>query len=97
MFKEAEKGNKEINVERTEDALELKPEIIVNCFLSSTPIFIGNKLIAASSEGLWLFEILNDKIELIDHFMSTFESTPVVHNNKIYIASTDGYLYCFGK
>ena len=63
----------------------------------STPIFIGNKLIAASSEGLWLFEILNDKIELIDHFMTTFESTPVVHNNRIYIASTDGYLYCFGK
>ena len=28
MFKDAEPGNKEINVERTEDALETKPEII---------------------------------------------------------------------
>ncbi|MBL4594639.1 MAG: (Fe-S)-binding protein [Flavobacteriales bacterium] len=28
MFKETEKGDKEINVERTEEALELKPEII---------------------------------------------------------------------
>jgi heterodisulfide reductase subunit D len=28
MFKEAEKGDKEINVERTEEALEIKPDII---------------------------------------------------------------------
>jgi Fe-S oxidoreductase len=28
MFKDAEPGNKEINIERTEDALEIKPEII---------------------------------------------------------------------
>ena len=28
MFKEAEPGNKEVNVERTEDALETKPDII---------------------------------------------------------------------
>ena len=28
MFKEAEKGNKEVNIERTEDALEVKPDII---------------------------------------------------------------------
>ena len=27
MFKEAEKGNKEVNIERTEDALEVKPDI----------------------------------------------------------------------
>ena len=28
MFKDAEKGNKEINIERTEQALEVKPEIV---------------------------------------------------------------------
>ena len=28
MFKEAEKGNKEVNIERTEEALELKPDVI---------------------------------------------------------------------
>jgi heterodisulfide reductase subunit D len=28
MFKEPEKGNKDINIERTEEALELKPEVI---------------------------------------------------------------------
>ena len=63
----------------------------------STPLFINNKLIVASSKGLWLFEVINENIKLIDHFESTFESTPVVHNNRIYIASTDGYLYCLGE
>jgi outer membrane protein assembly factor BamB len=33
---------------------------------------------------------------LIDKREGTFESTPIVWNNKIYIASRDGYLYCFG-
>jgi Fe-S oxidoreductase len=28
MFKDAEPGNKEINIERTEEALETKPDII---------------------------------------------------------------------
>lgn len=28
MFKEAEKGDKEVNIERTEQALETEPEII---------------------------------------------------------------------
>ena len=28
MFKEPEKGNKDINIERTEQAMETKPEII---------------------------------------------------------------------
>jgi hypothetical protein len=33
MFKDAEPGNKEINIERTEEALETKPDIIY-CGLS---------------------------------------------------------------
>ena len=28
MFKDAEQGNKEINIERTEEALEIQPDII---------------------------------------------------------------------
>ena len=31
MFKEPEKGNKDVNIERTEDALELNPTIIATC------------------------------------------------------------------
>jgi Fe-S oxidoreductase len=28
MFKEAEKGNKEVNIERIEDALETQPDVV---------------------------------------------------------------------
>jgi Fe-S oxidoreductase len=44
MFKEAEKGNKEINVERTEDALEIKPNIIATgCPFCNTMMTDGVK------------------------------------------------------
>lgn len=45
MFKEAEKGNKEVNIERTEQALEQKPEIIATgCPFCNTMITDGVKL-----------------------------------------------------
>lgn len=44
MFKEAEKGNKEINIERTEEALELKPDIIAaGCPFCNTMMTDGVK------------------------------------------------------
>ncbi len=44
MFKEAEKGNKEINIERTEDALETKAEIIATgCPFCNTMMTDGVK------------------------------------------------------
>ncbi|MCG8575958.1 MAG: (Fe-S)-binding protein [Flavobacteriales bacterium] len=44
MFKEAEPGNKEINVERTEDALEVKPNIIATgCPFCNTMMTDGVK------------------------------------------------------
>jgi heterodisulfide reductase subunit D len=44
MFKEAEKGNKEINVERTEDALETKPNFIATgCPFCNTMMTDGVK------------------------------------------------------
>lgn len=64
----------------------------------STPIIVKNKLIAATYNGVYLFEfdnLLNFK--LLDQFQSgSFESTPFVFNKKIYVASRDGNLYCFG-
>lgn len=45
MFKEAEKGNKEINVERTEEALEIKPDVIATgCPFCMTMMTDGVKL-----------------------------------------------------
>ncbi len=63
----------------------------------STPIFVDNKLIVAGYWGIYLFKY-DDKnqFELLDKRGGSFESTPIVWNNKIYIASRDGYLYCFG-
>lgn len=50
MFKEAEKGNKEVNVERTEDALEVKPDVIATgCPFCNTMMTDGVKL--AEKEG----------------------------------------------
>ncbi len=44
MFKEAEKGNKEINVERTEEALELSPQVIATgCPFCNTMMTDGVK------------------------------------------------------
>ncbi|WP_196885045.1 (Fe-S)-binding protein [Aureivirga sp. CE67] len=45
MFKEPEKGNKDINIERTEDALEVKPEIIATgCPFCNTMMTDGVKV-----------------------------------------------------
>lgn len=63
----------------------------------STPIFTGKKLIAAGYGGLYLFEY-NSSLEFkkTAYRGGSFESTPVVHNRKIYIASREGYFYCLG-
>jgi heterodisulfide reductase subunit D len=51
MFKEAEKGNKEINIERTEDALELKPDVIATgCPFCNTMMTDGVKYFEKESE-----------------------------------------------
>jgi Fe-S oxidoreductase len=44
MFKEAEKGDKEVNVERTEEALSLNPDVIaVGCPFCNTMLTDGVK------------------------------------------------------
>ena len=44
MFKDAEKGDKEVNVERTEQALDVKPEIIAaGCPFCNTMMTDGIK------------------------------------------------------
>lgn len=65
----------------------------------STPIFVGNKLIVATYNGVYLFEYDKDfNFKLLDHQdLGSFEATPFVWNKKIYVAGRDGLLYCFGK
>jgi outer membrane protein assembly factor BamB len=65
----------------------------------STPIFVGNKLIAAGYHGIYLFQVTDSgEISLLaQRKASAFESTPVVYDKKIFIGSRDGFLYCFGE
>ncbi|OFX83844.1 MAG: hypothetical protein A2W99_02820 [Bacteroidetes bacterium GWF2_33_16] len=63
----------------------------------STPIFTENKLIVAGYWGISIYEYnTENKFQLIDKREGSFESTPIIYQNRIYIASRDGYLYCFG-
>lgn len=63
----------------------------------STPVFVDNKLIVAGYWGVYLFEYdENNHFKLLDKRNGSFESTPIVWAGKVYIASRDGYLYCFG-
>ena len=63
----------------------------------STPIFVDDKLIVAGYGGIYLFRYdRKNNFVLLDKRSGTFESTPIVWNHKIYIASRDGYLYCLG-
>ena len=51
MFKEAEKGNKEVNIERTEEALELAPKVIATgCPFCNTMMTDGVKNEGKSEE-----------------------------------------------
>lgn len=65
----------------------------------STPIIVGNKIIAASYSGIFLFEFDNNmKFRLIKHLdIGSTEATPVVDDGKIYIATKTGFLYCLGR
>ena len=64
----------------------------------STPVFFKDKLLVATYSGLFLFGYdQENQFTLKDKFSAPFEATPVAYNNKIYIASRDGYLYCFSN
>jgi len=66
----------------------------------STPVFFKDKLIAASYAGIYLFEYDKElKFKMVQHNpeLGSVESTPAVHNGKLYLASKNGNLYCLGK
>ncbi len=68
----------------------------------STPLIVENRIIAALDDGLYLYEFNMEDDELkfktldvVKNFQ--VDATPIVWNNRIYVASLDGYLYCFGR
>jgi outer membrane protein assembly factor BamB len=63
----------------------------------STPLFTQNRLLAAGYNGIRLFAYKPDgQFSLLSWLPGLFEATPVAHNGLVYVASRDGYLYCFG-
>ncbi len=61
----------------------------------STPLIVGDKIIAAGYDGIHLFKMdINLHFSLLSKLVASFESTPVVYNKKIYVASRNGYFYC---
>ena len=64
----------------------------------SSPLLLDDKIIAAGYSGIYLFSY-NEQLQFrkLAKFPKTFESTPVVYDRKIYIASKDGYFYCLGE
>lgn len=63
----------------------------------STPVIVDNTIIAAGYNGIRIFNYSWSKgiVQTASH-SGEFEATPVVWDQKVYIASRDGYLYCFG-
>ena len=64
MFKEAEKGNKEINIDRTEEALALKPDVIATgCPFCNTMMTDGVKAVSeGSAEVMDIAELIAENI-----------------------------------
>ena len=64
MFKDAENGSKEINIERTEEALNLEPDIIITaCPFCNIMMTDGVKLIKeGSSEVMDIAELIAEQM-----------------------------------
>ena len=64
----------------------------------STPIFVGNKICAASYSKICIFEISEHyQLQLLAMFKGVFEATPTAYHGMVFIAAKNGFLYCLGK
>lgn len=64
----------------------------------STPVFTENRIVACGYGGIHLFAYDGeDRFSLLDKLPYMVESTPFVHQGRIYIASRNGFLYCLGN
>jgi outer membrane protein assembly factor BamB len=79
-----------------------KPRFLASRWIGksiSTPLFIGDRIVAASYSGVSLFEFdENQKLQRLERrYIGGVESTPFVYGGRIYVGSRDGYLYCLGE
>ena len=77
-----------------------KPELVFKYKIGSSissPIIFKDKLISCGYGGIYLFRFDEDyNFTLIEKKNYNFEATPIVYNGKVFVASKDGWLYCFG-
>lgn len=63
----------------------------------ASTLIVGNSIVAATYNGLYLLKFdANYNFTQAGFFEAEFESTPFIHDGRIYVASRNGYLYCFG-
>ncbi len=78
----------------------IKPELIFKYKTGpsiATPLLIEDYLIVAGYNGLHIFKRKNQEYVLLKKIEHTFEATPFIYDKKLYVASRDGFLYCFGE
>ncbi len=64
----------------------------------STPIIIGNRLLAAGYKGIYLFGFDHHlRFSLLSHFPAGCEATPFAYKGVVYVASRNGKLYALGE
>jgi len=70
----------------------------------ATPIIVGDKIIAPTDKGLFLFQLVFDKsgnaeLKLLDKSIGPidFDASPIAVDGKIYITGRNGYMYCLGN
>ena len=77
-----------------------KPKLVFKKYIGasiSTPVFSKGRLMAAGYKGIYVFKYIEGEFIQTDYRKGNFEATPSVHNGRVYIASRNGYFYCFGK
>ncbi len=80
-----------------------KPKLLFKKYVGgaiSSPIIVGNKIVACTYEGIYLFEYDKDmNFKLLDQKKGiSFEASPICWDNRIYVVSnTTGLMYCFGE
>jgi len=65
----------------------------------STPLFVGNKIIAGYDNGMDLYQVTPaGKLQRLDRLSGPmFDATPIVWNGRVYAGSKNGNLYCLGN
>ena len=78
-----------------------RPQLVFRHYVGpsiATPLFVHNTIITTGSKGIHLFERdSTNNFFLKERVKIRCESTPVVHQGRLYVASRNGYLYCLGQ